>query len=99
MTTESYTVLSFLARMGTRKKVHAFVRVKPTDDFAHEMIKYGDDNKVSGMHLPSWAWSLCPPLLQHDPVSKQPVRTKTELTKVQMDSRVQQVQTTPLNRF
>ncbi|KAB1264247.1 Kinesin-like protein KIF9 [Camelus dromedarius] len=33
------------ARMGTRKKVHAFVRVKPTDDFAHEMITYGDDNK------------------------------------------------------
>ncbi|KAB1264245.1 Kinesin-like protein KIF9 [Camelus dromedarius] len=32
-------------RMGTRKKVHAFVRVKPTDDFAHEMITYGDDNK------------------------------------------------------
>ncbi|XP_073915830.1 kinesin-like protein KIF9 isoform X3 [Castor canadensis] len=35
------------ARMGSRKKVHAFVRVKPTDEFAHEMIKYGDDNKVS----------------------------------------------------
>ncbi|XP_007470329.1 PREDICTED: kinesin-like protein KIF9 isoform X2 [Lipotes vexillifer] len=37
--------------MGTRKKVHAFVRVKPTDDFAHEMIKYGDDNKTIDIHL------------------------------------------------
>ncbi|KAM5293319.1 kinesin-like protein KIF9 isoform 3-T3 [Ctenodactylus gundi] len=37
--------------MGTRKKVHAFVRVKPTDDFAHEMIKYGDDNKSIDIHL------------------------------------------------
>ncbi|XP_040146107.1 kinesin-like protein KIF9 isoform X6 [Ictidomys tridecemlineatus] len=39
------------ARMGTRKKVHAFVRVKPTDDFAHEMIRYGDDNKSIDIHL------------------------------------------------
>ncbi|XP_037585970.1 kinesin-like protein KIF9 isoform X2 [Cebus imitator] len=39
------------ARMGTRKKVHAFVRVKPTDDFAHEMIRYGDDNKTIDIHL------------------------------------------------
>ncbi|CAD7685257.1 unnamed protein product [Nyctereutes procyonoides] len=39
------------ARMGTRKKVHAFVRVKPTDDFAHEMIKYGDDNKSIDIHI------------------------------------------------
>ncbi|XP_054990866.1 kinesin-like protein KIF9 isoform X2 [Sorex araneus] len=38
-------------RMGTRKKVHAFVRVKPTDDFAHEMIRYGDDNKSIDIHL------------------------------------------------
>ncbi|XP_065740875.1 kinesin-like protein KIF9 isoform X2 [Phocoena phocoena] len=37
--------------MGTRKKVHAFVRVKPTDDFAHEMIKYGDDNKTIDIHF------------------------------------------------
>ncbi|XP_078206798.1 kinesin-like protein KIF9 isoform X18 [Callithrix jacchus] len=37
--------------MGTRKKVHAFVRVKPTDDFAHEMIRYGDDNKTIDIHL------------------------------------------------
>ncbi|XP_047694182.1 kinesin-like protein KIF9 isoform X6 [Prionailurus viverrinus] len=39
------------ARMGTRKKVHTFVRVKPTDDFAHEMIKYGHDNKSIDIHL------------------------------------------------
>ncbi|KAM5234261.1 kinesin-like protein KIF9 isoform 4-T9 [Hipposideros larvatus] len=38
-------------RMGTRKKVHAFVRVKPTDDFAHEMIRYRDDNKTIDIHL------------------------------------------------
>ncbi|EGV92156.1 Kinesin-like protein KIF9 [Cricetulus griseus] len=37
--------------MGTRKKVQAFVRVKPTDDFAHDMIKYGDDNKSIDIHL------------------------------------------------
>nr|XP_044992320.1 kinesin-like protein KIF9 isoform X3 [Jaculus jaculus]XP_044992321.1 kinesin-like protein KIF9 isoform X3 [Jaculus jaculus] len=42
---------SSVARMGTRKKVHAFVRVRPTDDFAHEMIKYGDDNKSIDIHL------------------------------------------------
>ncbi|XP_068415595.1 kinesin-like protein KIF9 isoform X2 [Eschrichtius robustus] len=41
----------YFTRMGTRKKVHAFVRVKPTDDFAHEMIKYGDDNKTIDIHL------------------------------------------------
>ncbi|XP_013368941.1 PREDICTED: kinesin-like protein KIF9 isoform X2 [Chinchilla lanigera] len=39
------------ARMGSKKKVHAFVRIKPTDDFAHEMIKYGDDNKTIDIHL------------------------------------------------
>ncbi|KAM9593219.1 kinesin-like protein KIF9 isoform 3-T3 [Trichechus inunguis] len=37
--------------MGTRKKVHAFVRIKPTDDFAHEMIKFRDDNKSIDIHL------------------------------------------------
>ncbi|XP_023556421.1 kinesin-like protein KIF9 isoform X2 [Octodon degus] len=37
--------------MGSKKKVHAFVRVKPTDDFAHEMIKYGDDKKSIDIHL------------------------------------------------
>ncbi|XP_072642540.1 kinesin-like protein KIF9 isoform X5 [Canis lupus baileyi] len=41
----------YFTRMGTRKKVHAFVRVKPTDDFAHEMIKYGDDNKSIDIHI------------------------------------------------
>ncbi|XP_054990870.1 kinesin-like protein KIF9 isoform X5 [Sorex araneus] len=41
----------YFSRMGTRKKVHAFVRVKPTDDFAHEMIRYGDDNKSIDIHL------------------------------------------------
>ncbi|KAK2499611.1 hypothetical protein MC885_004708 [Smutsia gigantea] len=41
----------FFTRMGTRKKVHTFVRVKPTDDFAHEAIKYGDDNKSIDIHL------------------------------------------------
>ncbi|XP_057561343.1 kinesin-like protein KIF9 isoform X5 [Hippopotamus amphibius kiboko] len=41
----------YFTRMDTRKKVHAFVRVKPTDDFAHEMIKYGDDNKTIDIHL------------------------------------------------
>ncbi|XP_024607121.1 kinesin-like protein KIF9 isoform X3 [Neophocaena asiaeorientalis asiaeorientalis] len=51
MTTENFAIFFFLARMGTRKKVHAFVRVKPTDDFAHEMIKYGDDNKTIDIHL------------------------------------------------
>ncbi|XP_058298463.1 kinesin-like protein KIF9 isoform X7 [Hylobates moloch] len=38
-------------RMGTRKKVHTFVRVKPTDDFAHEMIRYGDDKRSIDIHL------------------------------------------------
>ncbi|XP_062459880.1 kinesin-like protein KIF9 isoform X2 [Pezoporus occidentalis] len=28
-----------------RKRVHAFVRVKPTADFAQDMIKFGPDNK------------------------------------------------------
>lgn len=47
--------------MDTKKKVHAYVRVKPTDDFAHEMITFGDDGKVSGRCLPPPAWaSPCP---------------------------------------
>ncbi|XP_058534884.1 kinesin-like protein KIF9 [Ochotona princeps] len=37
--------------MDNKKKVHAYVRVKPTDDFAHEMITYGDDNKTIGIHF------------------------------------------------
>ncbi|KAM6169254.1 LOW QUALITY PROTEIN: kinesin-like protein KIF9 [Rhynchocyon petersi] len=40
-----------LTRMNVKNKVHAFVRVKPTDDFAHDMIKYGDDNKSIDIHL------------------------------------------------
>lgn len=51
MTTKNIVVLLSLARMGTRKKVQTFVRIKPTDDFAHEMIKYGEDNKVSAVCL------------------------------------------------
>ena len=51
VTTKIIVLLLSLARMGTRKKVQAFVRVKPTDDFAHEMIKYGEDNKVSAVGL------------------------------------------------
>lgn len=39
------------ASMSTRKKVHAFVRVRPTDDFAHGMIRYGEDNKTIDIHL------------------------------------------------
>ncbi|XP_037585951.1 kinesin-like protein KIF9 isoform X1 [Cebus imitator] len=46
-----FSLATTYARMGTRKKVHAFVRVKPTDDFAHEMIRYGDDNKTIDIHL------------------------------------------------
>lgn len=52
MTTKNIVLLLSPGRMGTRKKVQAFVRVKPTDDFAHEMIKYGEDNKVSALCLP-----------------------------------------------
>ncbi|XP_036986176.2 kinesin-like protein KIF9 isoform X2 [Artibeus jamaicensis] len=42
---------NYFIRMSTKKKVHAFVRVKPTDDFAHEMIRYGDDNKTIDIHF------------------------------------------------
>lgn len=62
MAAKSAVVLFSLARMGTRKKVQAFVRVKPTDDFAHEMIKYGDDNKVSAICLLSPVRSFLPQL-------------------------------------
>uniref|UniRef100_G1TLI6 Kinesin-like protein n=1 Tax=Oryctolagus cuniculus TaxID=9986 RepID=G1TLI6_RABIT len=37
--------------MDTKKKVHAYVRVKPTDDFAHEMITFGDDGKTICIHF------------------------------------------------
>ncbi|XP_054450735.1 kinesin-like protein KIF9 isoform X5 [Pteronotus mesoamericanus] len=42
---------NYFSKMSTKKKVLAFVRVKPTDDFAHEMIRYGDDNKTIDIHL------------------------------------------------
>ena len=96
MTTENFAIFFFLAGMGTRKRVHAFVRVKPTDDFAHEMIKYGGDNKVSTVCLPSPAWaSLCPSSLQPLRFPSNLLRTKTELVEVQMESRVIQGQSTP----
>lgn len=31
---------------AVEKRVHTFVRVKPTADFAQDMIKFGPDNKV-----------------------------------------------------
>ncbi|XP_065523072.1 kinesin-like protein KIF9 isoform X5 [Lathamus discolor] len=34
-----------------RKRVHTFVRVKPTADFAQDMIKFGPDNKSIEMCL------------------------------------------------
>ncbi|XP_074053839.1 kinesin-like protein KIF9 isoform X2 [Macrotis lagotis] len=37
--------------MGTRKKVHAYVRVKPSDEFAYEMISFGEDNKSIDIHI------------------------------------------------
>lgn len=70
MPTYNFAIFFLLARMSTRKKVHAFVRVRPTDDFAHEVIRYGDDNKVSAMRLPLPAGPLCATSLQCDPVSK-----------------------------
>ncbi|KGL79596.1 Kinesin-like KIF9, partial [Tinamus guttatus] len=33
------------------KRVHAFVRVKPTADFAQDMIKFGQDNKSIDIYL------------------------------------------------
>jgi hypothetical protein len=86
MTTENFIFLFSLARMGSRKKVHAFVRVKPTDEFAHEMIKYGDDNKVSVVCFlsPSWAF-LCMSGVTLFPNNC--LRTKMELVNVQVDSR------------
>ncbi|KAM9098090.1 kinesin-like protein KIF9 isoform X8 [Sminthopsis crassicaudata] len=40
-----------IIKMGTRKKVHAYVRVKPTDEFAYEMITFGEDNKSIDIHI------------------------------------------------
>ncbi|XP_072509550.1 kinesin-like protein KIF9 isoform X1 [Notamacropus eugenii] len=40
-----------IIKMSTRKKVHAYVRVKPTDEFAYEMITFGEDNKTIDIHI------------------------------------------------
>ncbi|XP_054435887.1 kinesin-like protein KIF9 [Pteronotus mesoamericanus] len=45
--------------MNTRKKIHAFVHIKSTNDFAHEMIRYRDDNQITDVQLkkdtsPGW---------------------------------------------
>ncbi|XP_056661173.1 kinesin-like protein KIF9 isoform X3 [Monodelphis domestica] len=37
--------------MGTRKKVHAYVRFRPTDEFAYDMISFGEDNKSVDIHI------------------------------------------------
>uniref|UniRef100_A0A8D0EVU1 Kinesin motor domain-containing protein n=1 Tax=Strix occidentalis caurina TaxID=311401 RepID=A0A8D0EVU1_STROC len=37
--------------MDARKEVHTFVRVKPTADFAQDMIKFGPDNKSIDIHI------------------------------------------------
>lgn len=81
VTTENFAVFSLLGTMGTRKKVHAFVRVKPTDDFAHEMIRYGGDNRVSAMCLPSTAQASLSQRVAWQPCSKSFVGAKTELVK------------------
>lgn len=94
MTTENVAVFFFLAKMGSRKKVHAFVRVRPTDDFAHEMIKYRDDNKVSTVVFAFTCLRISQCFLT-TLFSDHLVRTRTELVKVQMESRVLQVQSTP----
>lgn len=41
-----------------KKRVRAFVRVKPTDDFAQDVIKFGPDNKVEPASLKDWELSL-----------------------------------------
>uniref|UniRef100_A0A8C2TG45 Kinesin-like protein n=1 Tax=Coturnix japonica TaxID=93934 RepID=A0A8C2TG45_COTJA len=37
--------------MGTVRKVRAFVRVKPTAQFAQDVIKFGPDNKSIGIYI------------------------------------------------
>uniref|UniRef100_A0A663FCL6 Kinesin-like protein n=1 Tax=Aquila chrysaetos chrysaetos TaxID=223781 RepID=A0A663FCL6_AQUCH len=37
--------------MGTEKRVHTFVRVKPTANFAQDMIKFGPDNKTIDIYI------------------------------------------------
>ncbi|NWI58255.1 KIF9 protein, partial [Calyptomena viridis] len=41
--------------LRTAKRVHAFVRIKPTDHFAQDMIKFGPDNKSIYIHIPKGA--------------------------------------------
>ncbi|XP_074726484.1 kinesin-like protein KIF9 isoform X3 [Strix uralensis] len=36
---------------AVEKRVHTFVRVKPTADFAQDMIKFGPDNKSIDIHI------------------------------------------------
>lgn len=36
---------------AVEKRVHTFVRVKPTANFAQDMIKFGPDNKVEKKRL------------------------------------------------
>ncbi|NXI38278.1 KIF9 protein, partial [Galbula dea] len=36
---------------AAEKRVHTFVRVKPTDDFAQDMIKFGPDNKSIDIYI------------------------------------------------
>ncbi|XP_074701082.1 kinesin-like protein KIF9 isoform X3 [Strix aluco] len=36
---------------AAEKRVHTFVRVKPTADFAQDMIKFGPDNKSIDIHI------------------------------------------------
>jgi len=38
---------------AAEKRVHAFVRVKPTADFAQDIIKFGPDKKVEKKRLQS----------------------------------------------
>lgn len=47
----NFVIFFFLVRMSIRKKVYVFVRVRFIDDFVYEVIRYGDDNKVSVMRL------------------------------------------------
>uniref|UniRef100_A0A663FCM5 Kinesin family member 9 n=1 Tax=Aquila chrysaetos chrysaetos TaxID=223781 RepID=A0A663FCM5_AQUCH len=37
--------------MDARKEVHTFVRVKPTANFAQDMIKFGPDNKTIDIYI------------------------------------------------
>lgn len=44
---------------AVEKRVHTFVRVKPTANFAQDMIKFGPDNKVEKKRLQVWkVWNF-----------------------------------------